>query len=154
MQRRQRALRRRENNERRPVQDEDEGNEQDRFLEMLIPGSIHLVRQENELLYLGFRASEEGREKIYANLQGMLILDTDAAYIKELQIRVAEAFTPFFLSRIDDGYFSLRFSLNDGIPMQSAISFQLQGQAYFIRDLATDREVVWTDLERIQNNPL
>lgn len=152
--RRQRALRRRQNNQNRPVQDEEEGNEQERFLEMLIPESIHLIRQDGALLYLGFRAVEEGREKIYANLRGLLILDTDAAYVRELQVRVTEPFSPFLLSRIEEGYFSLRFKLDEGVPVQSEISFGLKGQAFFVRDLDENREVVWTDLERIQNNSI
>ena len=147
--RRQRAFQRRQENQNRPVEDEDEGNEQERFLEMIIPQSVHLIKQEGELLYLGFKADEEGREKIYENLQGILILDTEAEYIKELQVRVTEAFSPFLLSKIESGFFSLRFNLIDGVPMQSEITFELAGQAFFIRDLAEDREVVWKDLERI-----
>lgn len=147
--RRQRALRRRENNQNRPVEDEEEGNEKDRFLEMIIPESVHLIKQENELLYLGFKAVEEDREKIYENLEGTLILDLDAEYIKELQVRVTEPFSPFFLSKVEDGYFSIRFDLFDGVPMQSEISFELQGHAFYIRDLAEDREVEWMDFEKI-----
>jgi len=147
--RRQRAFLRRQNNQNRPVEDEEEGNEQDRFLEMLVVDSIHLIKQENGLLYLGFKASEEGREQIYAKLQGVLVIDIEAEYIKELQVSVIEPFSPFFLSRIDEGYFSIRFSLIDGIPMQTEISFGLQGHVFFIRDLSEDREVIWTDLVRI-----
>ena len=147
--RRQRALRRRQNNENRPVEDEEEGNEKDRFMEMIIPESVHLIKQENELLYLGFKAVEEDREKIYENLEGTLILDLDAEYIKELQVRVTEPFSPFFLSKVEDGYFSIRFDLFDGVPMQSEISFELQGHAFYIRDLTEDREVEWMDFEKI-----
>jgi hypothetical protein len=147
--RRQRVLRRRENNQNRPVEDEEEGNEKDRFLEMIIPESVHLIKQENELLYLGFQAVEEDREKIYENLQGTLILDLDAEYIKELQVSVTEPFSPFLLSKIEHGYFSIRFDLFDGVPMQTEISFELQGHAFYIRDLAEDREVEWMDFERI-----
>ena len=102
--RRQRAFERRQNNRNRPVEDEEEGNEQDRFLEMIIPQSVHLIRQEGELLYLGFKALEEGREKIYENLQGVLILDTEKEFIKELQVSVTESFSPFLLSRIESGF--------------------------------------------------
>lgn len=147
--RRQRAFRRRENNQNRPVEDEEEGNEKERFLELIIPQSVHLIKQEDELIYLGFQAVEEGREKIYENLQGVLILDTAAEYIKELQVSVTEEFSPFLLSKIESGYFSLRFALIDGVPMQSAISFELEGHAFYIRDLAEDREVVWKDLIKI-----
>jgi hypothetical protein len=147
--RRQRALRRRQNNQNRPVEDEEEGNEQERFIEMIIPESIRVIRQENELLYLGFQAVEEEREKIYENLQGTLILDLEAEYIKELQVSVKEPFSPFLLSKIQEGYFSIRFNLFDGVPMQSEISFELQGHAFYIRDLSEDREVEWTDFERI-----
>ncbi len=147
--RRQRALRRRQNNENRPVEDEEEGNEKDRFLEMIIPESIHLIKQEKQLLYLGFKAVEEDREKIYENLQGTLILDLDAEYIKELQVRVTEPFSPFFLSKVEGGYFSIRFDLFDGVPMQTEISFELQGHAFYIRDLTEDREVEWMDFEKI-----
>jgi hypothetical protein len=131
------------------VEDEEEGNEQERFIEMIIPESIRVIRQENELLYLGFQAVEEEREKIYENLQGTLILDLEAEYIKELQVSVKEPFSPFLLSKIQEGYFSIRFNLFDGVPMQSEISFELQGHAFYIRDLSEDREVEWTDFERI-----
>ncbi len=149
MERRQRALRRRERNQNRPVEDEEEGNEKERFLDMIVTESLHFIKQEGALLYLGFQAIEEGREKIYENLQGTLVLDTEAEYIRELQVSVVESFSPFFLSKIEDGFFSIRFDLVDGIPMQSAISFELQGHAFYIRDMAEDREVYWTDLERI-----
>lgn len=149
VERRQRAFQRRQNNQNRPVEDEEEGNEQERFLEMIIPQSVHLIKQEEKLLYLGFKAVEEGREQIYENLQGILILDTEAEYIKELQVSVMKAFSPFLLSKIESGYFSLRFNLIDGVPMQSEITFELEGHAFFIRDLAEDREVVWKDLVRI-----
>ncbi len=147
--RRQRALRRRENNRNRPVEDEEEGNEKDRFLEMIIPESVHFIKREDELLYLGFQAMEEGREKIYANLQGLLILDIKEEYIKELQVSVTESFSPFLFSKIEDGYFSIRFQLFDGVPMQSEISFELEGHAFYIRDLTEDREVEWKDFEKI-----
>jgi hypothetical protein len=147
--RRQRALRRRQNNQNRPVEDEEEGNEQDRFMEMIIPESVHVIKQENELLHLGFQAVEEGREKIYENLQGTLILDLEAEYIQELQVNVREPFSPFFLSKIEDGFFSIRFNLVDGVPMQTEISFELQGHAFYFRDLAEDREVEWKDFEKI-----
>jgi len=147
--RRQRAFLRRQNNQNRAVEDEEEGNEQDRFLEMIIPQSVHLIKQEGELLYLGFQAIEEGREKVYEKLQGVLILDTGAEFIKELQVSVTESFSPFFLSKVESGYFSIRFNLFDGVPMQSEISFELEGRAFFIRDLSEDREIVWTDIVRI-----
>ena len=146
---RQRAFERRQKRQNRPVEDEEEGNEKDRFLEMIIPESVQLIKQEGELLYMGFQSTEEGEEKIYEKLQGVLILDIGAEYIKELQISVIEAFSPFLLSKIESGYFSLRFNLIDGIPMQSEISFELEGHAFFIRDLSESREVVWTDLDRI-----
>ncbi len=120
--RRQRALRRRENNRNRPVEDEEEGNEKDRFLEMIVSESVHFIKQEDELLYLGFQAMEEGREKIYENLQGTLILDLEAEYIKELQVRVTESFSPFLLSKVEDGYFSIRFNLFDGVPIQKKLA--------------------------------
>lgn len=147
--RRQRALRRRENNRNRPVEDEEEGNEKDRFLEMIIPESVRFIKREDELLYLGFQAMEEGREKIYENLQGLLVLDIEEEYIKELQVSVTESFSPFLFSKIEDGYFSIRFQLFDGVPMQSEISFELEGHAFYIRDLTEDREVEWKDFEKI-----
>jgi hypothetical protein len=147
--RRERALRRRQKNENRPVEDEEEGNEKDRFLEIIIPESVHLIKQEDELLYLGFRAFEEDNQKIYENLQGLLILDTEAEYIKELQVSVIEPFYPVLLVKVESGYVSVRFELFNGTPMQSEISFEIEGQAFFIRDIAEDREIVWTDFERI-----
>ncbi|MFL2840618.1 MAG: hypothetical protein ACJ0BT_02110 [Pseudohongiellaceae bacterium] len=147
--RRQRTFLRRQNNQNRPVEDEEEGDEKERFLEMIIPESVHFLKQEDELLYIEFQANEAGREKLYEKLQGVLILDTEAQYIKELQVIVTESFSLFLLSEIESGYFSLRFNLHNGVPMQSEISFELQGHAFFIRDLSEDREVEWTDIERI-----
>lgn len=149
LERRERAFRRRQNNQNRPVEDEEEGNEKERFLELIIPQSVHFIKQEDELLYLGFQATEEGREKIYEKLQGVLILDTAEEYIKELQVNVTEEFSPFFLSKIESGYFSVRFELINDLPMQSEISFELEGHAFYIRDLAEDREVMWKDLVKI-----
>lgn len=151
--RRERALRRRQKNENRPVEDEEEGNEKDRFIESIIPESVHLIKQEDEMLYLGFQAYEEENEKIYENLQGVLILDTDAEFIKELQVSVVEPFYPVLLVKVESGYVSVRFDLFNGTPMQSEISFQLEGQAFFVRDIAEDREIVWTDFERISAHP-
>ncbi len=147
--RRHLAFLRRQNNQNRPVEDEEEGNEKDRFLEMIIPESAQVIKHEDELLYLGFQAIEEGSEKIYEKLQGVLILDTEAEFIKELQVSVTEAFSPFLFLKIEDGYFSIRFNLIDGVPMQSEISFELEGHVFFIKDISEDREVTWTEFEKI-----
>lgn len=158
---RERALRRRQERQERQEREQstarqdrpdrvrDDRDEKERFLDMLVKDSIHFIRQENELLYLGFSAMEDEREKIFENIEGTLIIDTEQEYIKELRVNVIEPFSPFFLGHIEDGYFSLRFELNDGIPMQSEITWQLDGQAFFFRDLDADQEVVWSDIERI-----
>lgn len=150
----QRRQERREEAERarragREVEARDERDEKQRFLDMLIPESIHFIRQEDELLYLGFRAMEEERERIYAYIRGTLIIDTREEYIRELQVNVIEPFAPFFLSHVEDGFFSLRFELIDGVPMQSEITWRLDGRAFFIRNLDADQEVSWTEFERI-----
>ena len=62
---------------------------------------------------------------------------------------MTESFSPFLFSKIEDGYFSIRFQLFDGVPMQSEISFELEGHAFYIRDLTEDREVEWKDFEKI-----
>ncbi len=80
------------------MEEQDERDEKQRFVEMLIPESIHLISQEDGLLTLGFRAMEEEREKIYENIRGTLVIDTDAGYIRELQVHVIGPFAPFFLS--------------------------------------------------------
>ncbi len=153
---RERSLRRREerrlerqNREASERDDRDERDEKQRFIDMLLGNSVHLIRQEGHLLYLGFRAMEEDRERIFENIEGTLIIDTQAEYIRELQVRVIEPFSPFFLSHVEDGFFSLRFELIDGVPMQSEITWRLDGRAFFIRNLDADREIVWQDIQPI-----
>lgn len=133
----------------REVEARDERDEKQRFVDMLIPESIHLISQEDGLLTLGFRAIEEEREKIYEYIRGTLVIDTDAGYIRELQVHVIEPFAPFFLSHVEDGFFSVRFELVDGVPMQKEVTWRLNGRAFFIRNLDADREISWMDLERI-----
>ncbi len=128
--------------------EEEEGSEKERFLEMIVKDSIYEIEHESELLVLGFKATEEGREEIYENLDAVLLLDTEAGYIKELQVKVNQAFSPFFLSKIEEGYFSVRFDFNNGSPMQSEVSWMLKGHAFFVRSLDAEQEVRWFDFEK------
>jgi len=147
--RRERRLRRRQNDNDDDDDDDEEEDEKQRFLDMLVPESIHFQKREDELLYLGFRAMEERRRKVFENIEGTLIIDTEREFIKELQVNVIEPFSPFFFGSIEDGHFSLRFELNDGVPMQSGITWQLDGSAFIFRDLDADQQVEWKDIERI-----
>lgn len=126
-----------------------DGSEQERFLAMLIPESIELLKQEGELLYLRFKALEEDRRHIFEHTYGILVLDTQQQYIRELQVHLTEPFAPYLLTKVEDGYFSLRFALVDGKPMQQALSWRVQGQAVVVWDLDADREVVWRDLQKV-----
>jgi hypothetical protein len=147
--RREERRQERQNQEAIEHDDRDQRDEKQRFIDMLLNDSVHLIRHDGHLLYLGFRAMEEGREKIFENIEGMLIIDTQAEYIMELQVRVIEPFAPFFLSRVEDGFFSLRFEMIEGVPMQSEITWRLEGRAFFIRNLDADREIVWQDIQPI-----
>jgi len=152
----QRRLRRRENADRRSLVDEErerEGSEKERFLNLIIRDSVRLVKQEGDLHTLEFRGMEEDRRAIYEHLTGLLVLDTRNEYIRELQIRVHEPFSPYFIMRINSGYFSLRFELVDGVPMQSDATWQLDGHVLFVRDLDRDQEVEWFDVEYTGSEP-
>jgi hypothetical protein len=78
---------------------------------LIIRDSIRLVAKDGDLYTIEFHGMEEDRKKIYEHVVGKLVLDTRQEYIKELQVRVTEPFSPFFIIRINDGYFSLRFEL-------------------------------------------
>ncbi|MFN0002990.1 MAG: hypothetical protein ACKVOF_09360 [Pseudohongiellaceae bacterium] len=130
---------------------EEDGNEKERFLAMLIAESIMLVKQEGPLLYLDFKAEEPEREAIYTHLQGSLILDTENEYIKELQVRSINPFSPFFISRIEDGYLSVRFTLVNGKPMQQSMNWRLSGQLFLVRNMDAEQEVEWTDFSKVPN---
>src|SRR5690606_24848266 len=100
-----------------------------------IPESLKRVKQDGNLLYLEFRGMEDDRRHIFEHLRGVLVLDTEAGYIRELQVRITEPFYPFFLTKVEEGQFVLRFDLVDGQPMQKAITWKLRGQALVIKDL-------------------
>ncbi len=124
---------------------EQNGNEKERFLAMLIPESIEFVKQEGSLMHLRFKATEEDREEIFAALQGTLIIDTEREFIQEVQVRNTAAFSPFFLTEVQDAFLSLKFDLMNGRPIQKNMNWKLVGQAFLFKDLDGEREVVWSD---------
>src|SRR5690606_4983208 len=91
----------------------DERDEKTRFMELLIPESLTRVKQEGDLLYLAFRGMEENRRHIFEHLRGLLIIDTNAGYIRELQVHITEPFYPFFLTKVEQGSFTVQFELVD-----------------------------------------
>jgi hypothetical protein len=125
------------------------GREKERFLDALIPESIELVKQEGDLLHLGFRAMEEGRENVFDHLQGLLILDTANEYVTELQLRPDGSFYPFFMTKVEEAFLSVRFELFEGAPLQTAATWQLLGQALIIKNLDADMEVEWKDFAKV-----
>ncbi|MFT5320411.1 MAG: hypothetical protein ACI934_000547 [Pseudohongiellaceae bacterium] len=148
----QRRLNRRQNTKRSIVEEERarEGSEKERFLAMIIPESLHLVKQEGYIHTLEFKGMEDDRKNIYEHLIGTLVLDTKNKFIRELQVRITQPFAPFFIMRINSGFFSLRFALNnEGLPMQSDATWQLDGHILYLRDLDTDEELSWFDIKKV-----
>jgi hypothetical protein len=126
------------------------GLEKERFLAALIPESIELEKQEGDLMYLKFRAMEEGREKVFDYLQGLLVLDTANEYIKELRLTPTGPFYPFILTKVEDAYLSVNFELIDGEPLQTSAVWTLLGQALIVKNLDADMEVVWEDFAKVE----
>ncbi len=148
----QRRLRRRLEADRSLVNEEREreGSEKERFLAMLIPDSLRLIHQVDNLHTLEFRGMEDDRKKIFENLIGTLVLDTKNGYIKELRVRVSKPFSPFIFMRINAGYFSLRFELNEtGSPMQTDATWELDGHILYIKDLDRNEKISWFDIEQL-----
>lgn len=148
----QRRLRRREGVSNPSLEEEEEereGNEKERFLNLLIRDSVKLVSREGDLHTLEFRGMEEDRRSIYEHLIGTLVLDTRHEFIRELQIRVSEPFSAFLIMRINAGYFSLRFGLKDGKPVQTDGTWQLDGHILYLRNLDKDQELEWFDVEKV-----
>ncbi len=129
---------------------EKEGSEKERFMAMLIPESLKLIKQAGNLHTLEFRGMEEDRRTIYENLIGTLVLDVDKGYIKELHVRVSKPFSPYLFMRINAGYFVLRFELNEsGLPVQSDATWELEGHILYIRDLDRNEAIRWFDIEKL-----
>jgi hypothetical protein len=126
------------------------GREKDRFLAALLPDSIKLEKQEGELLYLSFRAMEEGRENVFDHLNGLLVLDTRQEYIKELRLTPDGPFYPFFLTKVEDAHLSVNFELLDGEPFQTSAVWTLLGQALIVKNLDADMSVQWEDIEKVE----
>ncbi|MBT5483396.1 MAG: hypothetical protein HOH14_06520 [Gammaproteobacteria bacterium] len=148
----QRRLQRRQNTKRSIVEEERarEGSEKERFLAMIIPESLHLVKQEGYIHTLEFKGMEDDRKNIYKHLIGTLVLDTKNEFIRELQVRITQPFSPFFIMRIHSGFFSLRFALNnEGLPIQSDATWQLDGHILYLRDLDRNEELNWFDIEKV-----
>jgi hypothetical protein len=125
------------------------GRERERFLDALIPESIEVVKQDGDLLHLSFRAMEEGRENVFDHVQGLLVLDTAREYIAEMQLTPDGPFYPFFLTKVEEAFLSVRFDLVDGAPIQTAATWQLLGQALIVKNLDADMEVEWMDFEKV-----
>ena len=130
-----------------------EGSEKERFMAMIIKDSIRLVTRDEDLHTIEFRGMEEDRKKIYEHLIGRVILDTRQEYIQELQVRLTEPFSPFFIMRINDGYFSLRFELLNGVPVQKEATWKLDGHILYIKDLDRDEEIKWFDIAKVLPEP-
>ena len=151
----QRRLRRQQRDERRSLVDEErerEGDEKTRFLDLIIRDSVRLISQDGELHTLSFRGMEEDRRKIYEHLVGTLVLDTRLGYIKELQIRVTEPFSPYLIMRINAGFFAIRFALEDGVPVQQDATWQLEGHVLYMRELDRNQTVSWFDISPVGND--
>ena len=136
----------------RSIVDEEkarEGEEKARFLSLIIQDSLQLVHREGNLHTLEFRGMEEDRKNIYEHLVGRLVLDTEKGFIRELQVEVTEPFSPFIFMRIHDGYYSMRFALRDGIPIQTDATWRLAGQILYLKDLDREREINWFDIRRV-----
>lgn len=130
------------------------GLEKERFLAALIPESITRVKEEGDLLYLRFNAMEDGREKVFEHLDGLLVLDTRQQYITELRLTPTGPFSPFFLTKVEDAYLSVRFELIDGEPFQTFAVWKLLGQALIVKNLDADMEVEWKDFAKVLTAPL
>jgi hypothetical protein len=130
-----------------------EGSEKERFMAMIIKDSIRLVTRDEDLHTIEFRGMEEDRKKIYEHLIGRVILDTRQEYIQELQVRLTEPFSPFFIMRINDGYFSLRFELLNGVPVQKDAIWKLEGHILYVKDLDRDEEIKWFDIAKVMSEP-
>lgn len=128
---------------------EREGNEKERFLDLLIPESVQLVNRDGHLHTLAFRGMEEDRRSIYEHIAGTLVLDTELGYIRELRIQTTEPFAPWLVMRINDGYFSLRFELINGRPVQSNATWKLDGHILYVKDLSRDQELEWFDIRKV-----
>jgi hypothetical protein len=102
-------------------------------------------------LYLQFKAVEEDREEIFEALLGTLIIDTEQEFIREVQVRNTTAFSPFFLTQVDEALLTLHFALVNGRPMQQSMNWRLVGQAFLFKDLDGSRNVVWTDFVKSEN---
>jgi hypothetical protein len=139
-------------NEKRRRMLEQNGHEKERFLAMLIPESIEFIKQEGPLLHLQFKATEEDREEIFEALLGTLIIDIEKEFIREVQVRNTLEFSPFFLTYVDDAFLSLQFALINGKPMQQSMSWKLAGQAFIFKDLDGDRNVIWSDFVKSNQN--
>jgi len=150
----QRRLRRRqESQEKLSVEEQEarrEGREKERFLSLIIPESIRLVKQEGDLHFVEFRGMEDDRPAIYEHLVGTLVLDTRRGFIQELQIRVTEPFSTFFVMKINSGYFSLRFDLVDGFAVQTDATWQLDGHILYVRSLDRHAEHEWFDIRSLK----
>ena len=148
----QRRLRRRFETDRSLVNEEKEreGSEKERFMAMLIPESLKLIKQAGSLHTLEFRGMEEDRRTIYENLVGTLVLDVNEGYIKELRVRVIEPFSPYIFMRINAGNFALRFELNEsGLPVQSDATWELDGHILYTRDLDRNEAIRWFDIVQL-----
>lgn len=130
-----------------------EGNEKERFLSLIIRDSLKLIKQEGSIHTLEFRGMEEDRRNIYEHLVGRLVLDTEKEFIRELQIEVNEPFSPFLFMRINAGYFSMRFGLKNGIPVQTDATWLLEGHILYVKSLSREREVEWFDISRVFPQP-
>ncbi len=128
-------------------QKEAEVSDQDRFLAMINEDSVRMIKREGNLLYLEFTAMEEDYRRAFEHLVGTLILDTEKGYIKELQVRTTDSFSPFFLTHIEDAFLSIRLSHDQGVSRIAELSWQISGQAFFIKNLDSHQEVVWSNIE-------
>jgi len=147
-----RLQRRQERRQDRALVDEErerEGSEKERFMALLIPDSIKLVKQEGELHTIEFRGMEEDRRKIYEHLVGRLVLDTRQQFIRELQVEVIQAFSPYIFMRVNSGQFTMRFELRNGEPVQTDATWELDGHILYIKELDRKEDTQWFDINRV-----
>ncbi|MBN2383977.1 hypothetical protein JXQ70_13960 [bacterium] len=151
-----------QNNDQAKKKDEDEENVSISIElgKLFGSGSLLLLEEEAERVKYGFQpsAQKEDDQKLMKHLKGTCLINrTDQAspYIEEITMFSENPFSPMFSVKIETFRTTMRFRpIEPGGPVLPArVTSFIQGKAFFIKTIAEDITVDYSDYVRCEDSP-
>jgi hypothetical protein len=136
--------------------DADERANNEDWVKVIAPDSVHLLETEGDARRFGYRMqSPDGRrEKLFAGLAGDLLVvdDADPAWIREVRLWNTEILRPALGVRIDAVKLVFRFTRQDDWVVPTELQAQWEGEFLMLKDIGDELRFTLADF-RHQDTP-